>query len=181
MTLECMGKWNECCMVKETAEEDGIKYWEISCLEKKECYVNWKNSCKEVFVNNDAELLVKYPKIFTLGSTETEGILNEIVVCESKIDGGNFRCRYLPEEDRLIFGSRNNILLENTNPNNWKAIRSYKKAFELFKDKFIPDIIYYSESMQKHTFEYDNIPDTIGYDVFDIKRQEFYNWKGCNH
>lgn len=122
--------------------------------------------------------LEKYPKIHTLGSPENTGILDEVVVCQSKIDGANFRCRYVLEEDRLIFGSRSQ-LLENANPNEWKAIRSYHKAFELFKDKFIPNVVYFSESMQKHTISYENIPDTIGYDVFDVERQEFYNWKAA--
>ena len=122
--------------------------------------------------------LEKYPKIHTLGSQENEGILDEVVVCQSKIDGANFRCRYVAEEDKLIFGSRNR-LLDNPNPNEWKAIRSYQKAFELFKDKFIPNVIYFSESMQTHTIRYDNIPDTIGYDIFDVERQEFYNWKAA--
>lgn len=122
--------------------------------------------------------LIKYPKIYTLGSPENEGMLNNIVVCESKIDGANFRCRYLPEEDRLVFGSRNQTLV-NPGPTSWKAVRSYQKAFELYKDKFIPGVIYYSESMQKHTLQYDNIPDTIGYDVYDIEREEFYNWKAA--
>ena len=124
------------------------------------------------------ETLVKYPKIHTLGSPENEGILNEVVVCQSKIDGANFRCRYISEENKLVFGSRSQML-ENANPNEWKAMRSYLKAFELFKDGFIPGVIYFSESMQKHTISYQDIPDTIGYDVFDIERQEFYNWKAA--
>jgi len=125
-----------------------------------------------------AEDLIKYPKIFTLGSPETEGILNEVIVCQSKIDGANFRCRFIPEEEKLIFGSRSQIL-SNANPNEWKAIRSYLKSFELSRDKFLPNVIYFSESMQKHTLFYESVPDTIGYDVFDIERQEFYNWKAA--
>lgn len=124
------------------------------------------------------ETLVKYPKIHALGSPENEGILNEVIVCQSKIDGANFRCCYIAEENKLVFGSRSQ-LLENANPNEWKAIRSYLQAFEKFKDKFIPNVIYFSESMQKHTISYENIPDTIGYDVFDVERQEFYNWKAA--
>jgi len=121
--------------------------------------------------------LMKYPKIHQLGTIENKGILDEIIVIESKIDGANFRCRYLPEEDKLIFGSRNNELLENTNENEWIAIRAYKKAFEKHKEAFIPNIIYFSESMQKHTISYENIPDTIGYDIFDLERNEFWDWK----
>lgn len=42
MTIECMGKWDECLVIKEPVEEDGIKYWEISCPERNECYLKWK-------------------------------------------------------------------------------------------------------------------------------------------
>lgn len=129
--------------------------------------------------------LMKYPKIHSLGSPETDGILDEIVVIESKIDGANFRCRYLPEEhtnnsdsyDKLIFGSRNNQLPDDTNPEQWIAIKAYKKAFEEHKESFIPNVIYFSESMQKHTLSYENIPDTIGYDIFDVERNGFWHWK----
>ncbi len=53
--------------------------------------------------------LEKYPKIWTLGSPDNKDIFNEVIVCESKIDGANFRCRYLPETNELVFGSRNQI------------------------------------------------------------------------
>ncbi len=121
---------------------------------------------------------MKYPKIFSLGSPENDGILDEIVVIESKIDGANFRCRYLPEEDGLLFGSREQELLNNTDSERWIAIKSYKKAFEEYKESFIPNVIYFSESMQKHTISYDSgMPDTIGYDIFDLERNEFWDWK----
>ncbi len=121
----------------------------------------------------------KYPKIYPLGHEENRGILNEVIVCESKVDGANFRCQYLPNEDRLEFGSRRYILDQNTDPNEWIAIRAYKKAFEEYHDNFIPNVVYFSESMQQHTIKYENIPDTIGYDVYDLKRGEFYDWKAA--
>ncbi len=124
-------------------------------------------------------LLVKYPKIHTLGSPETQGILDEIIVCESKVDGANFRARYIPEEERFIFGSRNNLLGDDTSPITWKAIGLFRKALTGYKDKIIPQVIYFAESMQKHTIKYEGIPDAIGYDVFDLERGEFYNWKGA--
>lgn len=123
------------------------------------------------------ESLIKFPKIHAIGDDENEGILNELVVVESKIDGGSFRCRYIPEQCKLIYGSRNNILPDDTNINQWIAIRSYKKAFENYKENFIPDVIYYSESLQKHTIQYDNIPDTVGYDILDLNTMQFYPWR----
>ena len=123
--------------------------------------------------------LVKYPKIFTLGSLENEGISDEYCIVQSKLDGANFRCRYLPEEDKLIFGSREQELLDNTDPEKWIAIKSYKKAFEKHKESFISNVVYFSESMQKHTLEYKDIPNTIGYDIFDLTRNEFWDWRAA--
>jgi len=123
------------------------------------------------------ESLVKYPKIFSLGEEENEGLLKELVVVESKIDGGSFRCRYIPEQCKLIYGSRKNILPDDTNPNTWVAIRAYKKAFENYRENFIHDVIYYSETMQKHTIAYDYVPDTLGYDILDLNTMQFYSWR----
>lgn len=123
------------------------------------------------------EALVKYPKIFALGSEENEGILNEIVVIQSKIDGANFRARYIVDEERFIYGSRSNLLLPDTNPNSWKAIQLYELSLKEYKDAIIPDVMYCSESMQKHTICYENISPTIGYDIFDLKEMKFYPWK----
>ena len=123
------------------------------------------------------ESLIKFPKIYSIGDEETDGLLKEVVVVESKVDGGSFRCRYVPEQCKLIYGSRNNILPDDTNPNTWIAIRTYKKAFEDYRENFIPDVIYYSETMQKHTIAYDNVPDTLGYDIMDLNTMQFYPWR----
>jgi len=120
----------------------------------------------------------KYTKIHTLGNKENDGILDEVVVCQSKVDGANFRCQYDDVNDTLVFGSHNRVL-EDANPERWKAMRSYLKAFELHKDGFIPNVIYFSESMQQHTIAYDGIPDTIGFDVYDIEREEYYHWEAA--
>ncbi len=121
--------------------------------------------------------LIKYPKIFYVGSTEVEELLNldEPVVCQSKIDGANFRCRY--KDATLIFGSRKQELLYDTDPIKWKAIGAYKEALLNYRDNFIEDVIYMSESMQPHTLIYDNIPRTIGFDVYNLKEERFYDWK----
>ncbi len=92
---------------------------------------------------------MEYPKIHSFGSPENDGILDEIVVIESKIDGAQFRCRYLSEEDKLIFGSHYQLLPDNVNSDQWIAIKSYKKAFKEHKELFIPNVIYFSESMQR--------------------------------
>ncbi len=123
------------------------------------------------------ESLVKYPKIFSLGEEENEGILTEIVVIQSKIDGANFRGRYISEKECFIYGSRSKLLPSDTNPNQWKAIQSYNLALKEYKDAIIPDVMYCSESLQKHTLHYENIPPTIGFDIFDLKKMTFYPWR----
>ncbi|MFB6187724.1 MAG: RNA ligase family protein [Halobacteriaceae archaeon] len=48
----------------------------------------------------------KFPKIKRLGEVESiDGAEN--VEVQEKMDGANFRFTYLPDEDRLVFGSRN--------------------------------------------------------------------------
>ncbi len=120
--------------------------------------------------------MIEYPKIHTLGSVENKGILDEIVVCQSKIDGANFRCQV--EGDHLIYGSHHQLLI-NPSPEKWIAIRSYEKAFKEHPENFISGVMYCSESMQKHTIKYENMPDTIGYDVYDFERGEFYEWRAA--
>lgn len=40
---------------------------------------------------------------------------------------------------------------------------------------FNEDFYYYGESLQKHTISYDNIPGFIGYDIFDINAEKFFD------
>lgn len=52
--------------------------------------------------------LKKYPSISRIGHEENNGILEEgHLVVKEKMDGANFRFTYYPEEDRIVFGSRN--------------------------------------------------------------------------
>lgn len=120
--------------------------------------------------------LVKYPKIFGLGSPENEGIMTKKITITSKIDGANARFLYDAETDSMQCGSRNNLLLPNTNENQWKFMKSVNIAFKEYKSNLIPGHVYFVESMQKHTLQYDNIPDAIGLDILNLDSMEFLHW-----
>ena len=103
---------------------------------------------------------------------------NNFFINKILVHNSNFRARYIDNEERFIHGSRNNILPPDTNTNSWKAIKSYNKSVESYKNNILSDVIYYSESMSKHTLEYpDSIPDTIGYDILDLNTLKFYPWR----
>jgi len=52
--------------------------------------------------------LKKYPSISRIGHEDNNGILEDgHLVVKEKMDGANFRFTYYPEEDRIVFGSRN--------------------------------------------------------------------------
>lgn len=123
--------------------------------------------------------LAKYTKIRSIGSPEIEDLLkvSDMATVQTKLDGANARTVYDIENDKLIFGSRSKELPEDTNPNQWLFIGEMKKAFDEYKDEFKPNIQYISESMQKHTLNYDNVPPTVGYDCIDLTTGEYLDWK----
>jgi len=123
--------------------------------------------------------LAKYTKIHSIGSPEIEELLkvSDIATVQAKLDGANARTIYDIENDKLVFGSRAKELPKDTNPNTWWFIRAMNKAFAEYKDEFVPNIQYTSESMQPHTITYDNIPDTVGYDCIDLITGEYLDWK----
>ncbi len=130
-------------------------------------------------MNQTQGKLVKYNKIHSIGSEEIEELLKvpDMATIQVKLDGANARTAYDIENDKLIFGSRSQELLENTNPNKWLFIGAMKKAFAEYKDEFKPNIQYISESMQKHTLSYDTVPPTVGYDCIDLVTGEYLDWK----
>lgn len=117
----------------------------------------------------------KYIKIKALGTLETEGIFEGKVVIQSKVDGANF-CFFV-EDDKLMVASRNMVMIDKKNSGNWKAILPVTEAFNKYKDKFNPNYLYYSESMQKHTITYDEISDIVCYDILNIETGLFLDWK----
>lgn len=119
--------------------------------------------------------LQKYPKIKALGSQETVGVLDGMVVIQSKVDGANFRFKI--EDSKLVIGSRNNIMNNVTADSKWKAVAPVMKAFKQYPEKFNPSYQYYGESMQRHSISYDNIPGFVGFDIFNEETEMFLHWK----
>ena len=130
------------------------------------------------------KIFIKYPKIRILGDRSNEGILTspgKIVITE-KVDGGNFG--FYIEDNILHFCSHNQNLtdseqIEKTGiPKNWKAIEPVMKSWENDPTQFDESLYYYGESLQKHTMKYnDDIPGFIGFDIFDMRYDEFISYE----
>ncbi len=123
----------------------------------------------------------KYPKIRALGHEENKDIFRDsedMITIQEKIDGGNFRF-YVHEDGYLIVGSRTQELEDN--PEN-KNIKNFRRCIEYIKEayankphRFLTGNIYYGECCIKHTLSYDwdKIPPFLGFDVYDIKENQF--------
>jgi hypothetical protein len=118
---------------------------------------------------------LKYPKIFTIGNEENEGIFSDpddIIVGEEKIDGAN--TRFMVLDGKIIFGSHNRQI---ENPNEDKF---FKRFTEHINRKVVPRLglegfIFYGEMCVKHTINYDweKIPPYLGFDVYDLNKGVF--------
>lgn len=76
---------------------------------------------------------LKYPKIFTIGNEENEGIFSDpddIIVGEEKIDGAN--TRFMVLDGKIIFGSHNRQI---ENPDEDKF---FKRFTDYIKKKVVP-------------------------------------------
>lgn len=56
MTIECIGKWDECSIEVPDGINEDILYWKISCLKRDECYLMWEKSEKQI---KDIKLLTE--------------------------------------------------------------------------------------------------------------------------
>ena len=117
----------------------------------------------------------KYIKIRALGTEETDGIFNGKVVVQEKVDGANFS--FFVEDNKLTFASRNMVMVDKKNSDNWKAMLPVTEAFNQHKDKFNPNYLYVGESTQRHTISYMDIPNFIGYDIWNEETESFLDWK----
>lgn len=114
----------------------------------------------------------KYPKIKCFGDRDTDKLLedhNDVIYIEEKIDGANFR--FMPTEDnRIIFGSHNQSIGDNTNEigGTWKRCTDF--ILDRIKDKDVlkyAGYIFYGECCIPHSIQYywDTMSIFIGYDV----------------
>ena len=127
--------------------------------------------------------MIKYPKIWAFDKEEVENLLIEPtdkIIIQEKIDGANFR--FIITEEGIIFGSRGRILEEEDKQNNfWKRcvefIKEKTKNNKLYKNKYI----FYGECCVRHTIGYDweKIPSFLGFDIYDIEKEEFVHYPEC--
>ena len=117
----------------------------------------------------------KYIKIRALGTDETEGIFEGTCVVQEKVDGANFS--FYVENNKLLVASRNMVMVDKKNSGNWKAMLPVTEAYNQHKDKFNPNYLYVGESTQRHTISYTDIPNFIGYDIWNEETESFLDWK----
>lgn len=122
----------------------------------------------------------KYIKIRLLGDEENKDLLinpEDDIVIEEKIDGASFR--FMRKDDNIIYGSRNQSIGDSTVDSiggNWKrCVILINNLFYNNPHKFLEGYIYYGECCVKHTMDYDweKIPAFLGFDVFDLKHDQF--------
>lgn len=95
----------------------------------------------------------KYPKIITLGKTETLQLLQHPVTVQEKIDGANASI-WLDPNNQIAYGSRNSQL-EKT-----KGLRGFVETMEQNKQQILsyllenPTVTLYGEWLVKHTINY---------------------------
>jgi len=129
---------------------------------------------------------LKYGKIRLIGHEENETLLidpEDEIVIQEKMDGANGR--FCISDGTLIFGSRNNILIDSDNGGSasvWlRFIRHIRAAFD-GKDLNVVigdrSLIFYGEVMHKHSisYEWDRTPVFLGYDIFDIATGKYLNY-----
>ena len=127
----------------------------------------------------------EYPKIKQLGDSENEGILNPgNVVVQSKVDGAQFSF-WIDHVNILHFGKHHSVMSceeaysrKGDKSYVWKAVPDIEYAYINSDVDFKKSLIYYGETMQRHTLHYrDDMPGFIGYDVFSLETFEFLDWK----
>ena len=120
----------------------------------------------------------KYGKIKAVGHDDNKELLlnlDDEVVIEEKMDGGNFR--FYIKDSNIFFGSRTRDL-DNDNPNTKAFNRCIEFVKERLQDKdlkLLEGRIYYGECMISHTMQYDweKIPPFLGFDIYDIEKKKY--------
>ncbi len=125
----------------------------------------------------------KYQKIYVIGREENEYLLKnpkDEIIIEEKMDGGN--ARFMLKENRIIFGSRNQSIGDDTVEigGNWKRwVEHVKEKISKVKDtSFANGFIFFGEAMVKHTMDYnwEEIPPYLGYDVLNLNTNKFVDY-----
>lgn len=112
----------------------------------------------------------RLPKIKHLHKLDSE-FYNDPIELTEKCDGSNLSV--MVEEDQLVFRNKSTVLTEQMKMNNiWKDAVDYLN--ELHQETPLNEgIIYFGESMFKHTIDYGNVDPFIGYAVYDMNKGQF--------
>lgn len=113
-----------------------------------------------------------YPKIHRLGKEETDGILDQPVTVQEKIDGANISI--FMHEGKVRCGSRTRMLAEDESFNGFvEAVQANKAIHDFLHEN--EDVILYGEWLVRHTISY---PETAYkkiylFDIYDTTLEEF--------
>lgn len=110
----------------------------------------------------------KYPKIYRLGSSETEGILEGKCYIQEKLDGANTSIWL--EDGEIHVGSRNNDITRTNSLNNFYDYVLNHEGIKNLLDKH-PKVHLYGEWLIKHTINYSELH-TKQFYLFDIFNED---------
>jgi hypothetical protein len=125
-----------------------------------------------------------YRKIKRIGDDENKDIfsnLNDEIIIQEKIDGGNFR--FAVVNNQLIFGSRTQQLQESKEH---KYEKNFQKCISHVKGKLsnkdltkYNHLIFYGENCVRHTMAYnwDKIPSFLGFDIKNLQTERYLEYK----
>lgn len=136
----------------------------------------------------------KYPKIKRIGHEQNDGMLDGgYLIIQEKLDGANFRFTWDPDEERIVFGSRN---VEYWNEKD--IDKTFEHAVDFVRDTVYEDVLaevnddydsvtVFAEAMHAHTLDYgepeqdgnaqvwNSVPNVIAFDVW-TRREGFLDW-----
>lgn len=113
-----------------------------------------------------------YPKIHRLGKEETDGLLEQEIIVQEKVDGANISI--FEHEGKVRCGTRTRMLPEDESFNGFQeAVRSNLNLAMYFSRN--PDHILYGEWLVKHTITYNEEAYKKIY-LFDIYDTATGNW-----
>lgn len=126
----------------------------------------------------------KFPKIKRIGDDENSGILEAgRLVIQEKMDGANFRFTYEPEDDRLVFGSRNVEYWneKDIDKNFIHAVEFVRKQIDIEVLRHIDEsnsMTFFGEAMHPHTldYEWDDVPSFLGFAIWNGAAEQFEPW-----
>lgn len=122
----------------------------------------------------------KYPKIHRLGKEETDGILDNELIIQEKVDGAN--CSIFWLDGKVRCGTRTRMLPEDESFNGFQEYVNANPAIAAFLQES-PAVILYGEWLVRHTIAY---PDEAYrkvylFDMYSTTKDEFLEQETVRH